>query len=359
MKNCTKEKSIPSRLKGTSDHNEFLDRITKSLYYFEFPMTDCLSLPVTEMAAELFTGVNHTLDRLDVEEASKISRNACVSPCSLILALLYLEKLKDCNPEYLKQVAPSKLFLISLMIASKFLNDDGEEDQVFNAEWASSSNLTILQINKLEKEFLNAIDWCVYVENQDFWKRLQQLEKDIAYKEAQKRGWFSYSELSCLMDSVQLMALAYEIINISSVCLVAYAIGIVTILGSTIVTSHLPGIQLGSRILKNTENITDININMMVDKELLNKDVDTTYLPTMDFIHSTKCNESCEGNEAVHIPWTCWINTVATWFPEYTDSKLQAFAPTNQLYFTDYISLSTISRFISNTNLSISDELDL
>lgn len=67
------------------------------------------------MAAELFTGVNHTLERLDVEEASKISRNACVSPCSLILALLYLEKLKDCNPEYLQQVAPSKLFLVSLV----------------------------------------------------------------------------------------------------------------------------------------------------------------------------------------------------------------------------------------------------
>lgn len=43
------------------------------------------------------------------------------------------------------------------MVATKFLNDDGEEDQVFNTEWALSSNLTILQINQLEKEFLNAI----------------------------------------------------------------------------------------------------------------------------------------------------------------------------------------------------------
>lgn len=43
------------------------------------------------------------------------------------------------------------------MVATKFLNDDGEEDQVFNMEWALSSNLTILQINQLEKEFLNAI----------------------------------------------------------------------------------------------------------------------------------------------------------------------------------------------------------
>lgn len=138
------------------------------------------------MAAELFTEVKsgYTLERLDVEEASRISRNACVSPCSLVLALLYLERLKDCNPEYLQQVAPSELFLVSLvlsqllykinfqeilfkiyimifsilqMVASKFLNDEGEDDEVFNTEWAQSADLTILQINRLEKDFLKAI----------------------------------------------------------------------------------------------------------------------------------------------------------------------------------------------------------
>lgn len=72
----------------------------------------------SELAAELFTEVKngHTLEKLDVEEASRISRNACVSPCSLVLALLYIERLKNCNPEYLHQVAPSELFLVSLVI---------------------------------------------------------------------------------------------------------------------------------------------------------------------------------------------------------------------------------------------------
>jgi len=69
------------------------------------------------LAAEFFTEVKsgHTLEKLDVEEASRISRNACVSPCSLVLALLYIERLKNCNPEYLHQVAPSELFLVSLV----------------------------------------------------------------------------------------------------------------------------------------------------------------------------------------------------------------------------------------------------
>jgi hypothetical protein len=72
---------------------------------------------VTELAAELFSEVKsgHSLERLDLEEAAAMSRSACVSPCSLVLALLYLERLKTCNPDYLERVAPSELFLVSMV----------------------------------------------------------------------------------------------------------------------------------------------------------------------------------------------------------------------------------------------------
>ena len=43
------------------------------------------------------------------------------------------------------------------MVASKFLNDNGEEDDVLNSEWAASANLTVPELNQLEKEFLYAI----------------------------------------------------------------------------------------------------------------------------------------------------------------------------------------------------------
>uniref|UniRef100_V9IKZ4 Uncharacterized protein n=1 Tax=Apis cerana TaxID=7461 RepID=V9IKZ4_APICE len=96
MSNISRKRKTPSKLKTMGNHDDFLNRISKSLYYAKLPVTDCLSLPVTELAAELFTEVKsgYTLERLDVEEASRISRNACVSPCSLVLALLYLERLK-------------------------------------------------------------------------------------------------------------------------------------------------------------------------------------------------------------------------------------------------------------------------
>lgn len=74
-------------------------------------------MTILELAAELFSEVQKgkSLERLHYNQAAEISRNACISPCSLVLAMLYLERLKKCNPEYLGKTAPSDLFLVSLV----------------------------------------------------------------------------------------------------------------------------------------------------------------------------------------------------------------------------------------------------
>lgn len=78
---------------------------------------------VAELASDLFSEIKqgHSLNLLYCEDVATISRNACVSPCSLVLALLYLERLKKCNIDYLRCVDPSKLFLISLVRNSKVI----------------------------------------------------------------------------------------------------------------------------------------------------------------------------------------------------------------------------------------------
>lgn len=333
MTNITKKRKTPSKLTSMGNHEEFLNRISKSLYYSKLPVTDCLSLPVTELAAELFTEVKsgHTLERLDVEEASRISRNACVSPCSLVLALLYLERLKDCNPEYLQQVAPSELFLVSLMVASKFLNDEGEVDEVLNTEWARSGDLTISEINQLEKDFLKAIDWTVFVHNHDFWERLLKLEKDVAYKEARKRGWFSYAELSCLMNSMQLLEVAQAVVNISSICLATYTAGVVTLLGSALVASYFPGTVLGPRQTTNSTDIikTDLNLVDLMDAtassiQVLPEDIlMTDHLISLS-LNCNKSEQNCPSigtNDVNDANWEWWLNSMMTWLPEYSDSS--------------------------------------
>lgn len=43
------------------------------------------------------------------------------------------------------------------MVASKYLYDEGEEEEVFNDEWGAAGKLDVKTVNKLEMNFLNAI----------------------------------------------------------------------------------------------------------------------------------------------------------------------------------------------------------
>ncbi|XP_075220139.1 protein CNPPD1 [Lycorma delicatula] len=238
-----RRRRIPNKvkLKSTGDHDEFLSRIKKTLYYGKIPLTERFSLPVSELAAELYTNVKsgHSLERLCVEETAEISRNACVSPCSLILALFYLERLKTCNPDYIDRVSPSELFVVSMMVASKFLHDDGEEDEVFNDEWAHSAGIDVHEINRYEKDFLNAINWEVFVNETAFWTGLKGIEREVARREGRRRGWFSYTELVTLLDLVDAWSLAHTLVVVSVVCLTSYTASVMTLVGSAMIASQV------------------------------------------------------------------------------------------------------------------------
>lgn len=42
------------------------------------------------------------------------------------------------------------------MMASKFLYDEGVDDEVFNDEWAASADMETEDVNELERQFLSA-----------------------------------------------------------------------------------------------------------------------------------------------------------------------------------------------------------
>lgn len=247
------------------------------------------------------------------------------------------------------------------MVASKFLHDDGEEDEVFNKEWANSGQVTVSRMNKLEKEFLAAIvsviassqkkssdtifvprvslrhspfmtqDWMVFVQQQDFWERLQQLEKDVAYREVQKRGWCSYTELSCLMNTVQLIEIARTIINVSSICLATYAAGLATLLGSTLVAHFVVqsclGTSFGSRQPANLRgNLTSTDLTEPLINAPQSQKIENA-IPV-----SLICDESIvdclaesvktdiDNNDDV-VSWQWWLNSMMIWLPEYSTSE--------------------------------------
>merc|ERR1719334_1611993 len=164
------------------------------------PTTDRPSLPFTSIAVDEFTNVGldalgEKLGRLDMSRAADITRSACAGPNSLVLALLYLDRLRKRNPDYLTSISSADLFLVSMMVASKFLHDDGEEDEVFNDEWAQSGGMDTKDINNLEIDFLSAIDWRIFVGPDEFSQAVEKVETKVAMREVSDRGWATYTEM--------------------------------------------------------------------------------------------------------------------------------------------------------------------
>ncbi|KAG5892426.1 hypothetical protein JTB14_003362 [Gonioctena quinquepunctata] len=322
-------KSSDKTCKTIGVHNKYLSRITKTLYYGKLPNSDSLSLPVTELAAELFSEAQtgKSLERLHCYEAAKISRNACVSPCSLILAMLYLEKLKNCNPEYLERTAPSDLFLVSLMVSCKYLFDDGEIDEVFMDEWAASGGITIKELVRLEKDFLHAIDWEIYVSELTFWKKLNELETCLASKQGNSRGHFTYTELQNLAATIEIYKLIHCVVAVSVILAATYTAGILTVFGSVYLASQVPGTSLYSKKMEICETSVIPPVNDLESDEI-ETDPDFKYtlprnsnitnvLRTSLLLASIQTNITDESatmnNNAQYVSWDYWNIPVMDW----------------------------------------------
>lgn len=92
-------------------HGEFLNRIQKSLYYGG--RRSKMSIPLSDYIADTFSETHngYSLNRLNYSTVGHLR----ATPCSLLLALVYLDRLKDADPAYTKHVTPTELFLVSMV----------------------------------------------------------------------------------------------------------------------------------------------------------------------------------------------------------------------------------------------------
>ncbi|CAH1286506.1 unnamed protein product [Diabrotica balteata] len=332
------------------DRKKYLSRITKTLYYGKLPKTDCLSLPVTELAAEIFSEAKRgkSLERLHCYKAAQISRNACVAPCSLVLALLYLERLKTYNAQYLEKVAPSDLFLVSLMVSCKFLFDDGEGDDVFVDEWAASGDVSIKKLVQLEKDFLNAMNWEIFVNESKFYEKLKDIENMLAIQQGNARGHFTYTELHTLSSLVEIQKIVNCIVAVGAILAVTYLAGFLTILGSVHMTSKVPGTVLYQKKIEEktetvvpftddiVENWTDFNLKTDLDNKLRTPVV-VDMLKTSILLASIKTNSTSfeTTNNFENISWDYWNNPVMDWLAK-SSQIISSYADELQLNHLPY-----------------------
>lgn len=111
-----------------------------------------------------------------------MSRKRAISPCAIVVALIYLKRLKIKtnllnnfqpitnessnnypynNKNYEKYSANclnnTELCLISLLLASKYLVDEGEENEIYNDEWAELLDYSVEKVNLIERSILKQL----------------------------------------------------------------------------------------------------------------------------------------------------------------------------------------------------------
>ncbi|KAH9498577.1 Cyclin-dependent protein kinase [Bulinus truncatus] len=232
-----KEKRMDSR---------FQKRIQRHLYYGDMADMEKPSFPLTELVVDYFhDSVPDKLGHVDMYTAADIIRKTRVSPASMVLSMLYAKRLRQTNQEYLRSISSSDIFFISVMMASKYLYDEGVEEEVFNDEWADNTDQDVDYVNKLEMDFLKALDWRLFVKPDDFESTLAGVEKRLALQEGLKRNWFTYSELDLLLTSDTVASLWYQSVlecsKVVSTLSAVYLTGIFTLLGSTALAIQVSG----------------------------------------------------------------------------------------------------------------------
>jgi hypothetical protein len=273
-------------------HQDIVDRIKKSLYYGRTKkpneVMDYPSLPLTEATVDLFekaiknkciintTGsISKGLSILDVNYMSSISDKGCLSPCSVVVALIYMERLKKRNPDYLKTASPTDLFLISMLIASKYLFDDGEEEQVFNNEWSEFAAMDLIDFNRLEIQFLLNIDWDIHVKPKEFYDKLQLIETLVTWKQTTlrnktgKNNGYTYQELLSLEKCLSWKVITDQVLKTIALTFMTYSAVLVTVFATTVLLCSIHSVMIhGQHDMRSKE--LDIRLNPQLEAAGLN-----------------------------------------------------------------------------------------
>lgn len=224
----------------------FRKRIKRQLYYGDVADLERPSLPLTEMTVEYFKdSVSQELGHIDLDIASDLVRKNRVSPCSVVMSMLYAKRLRQRNQPYLDSISSSDVFFISMMMASKYMYDEGVEEEVFNDEWAESFDQDVDDVNQMETDFLQAMDWSLFVRPEEFESILADIERRLALREGIRRGWFTYSEMAVLADWNLFTQLwnnvGLECTKLSVIMSASYVTSLISLLGTTAMAIQLSG----------------------------------------------------------------------------------------------------------------------
>jgi hypothetical protein len=163
-----------------------------------------------------------------------------------------------------------------MMAASKFLFDDGEDEEVFNDEWAASGSLDLKDLNKLEREFLSAMDWHLFVTPDEFFEQLSTIETLVTWNQTRKRvnaNGFTYNEIVSLAfehkNIPEWLRLSDNFLKMIMITSVTYSAIVLSVFGATLVACSFHCMLSNS--LASSLNTTEPNNSLDITNEPLFK----------------------------------------------------------------------------------------
>lgn len=162
--------------------------------------------------------------------------------------------------------------------------------------------------------------------------------------------------MSCLINTIKLQAIIKTLVSISSICLATYTAGIVTLLGSALVASHIPGTSLSSSTsslkqstISPTINSTNNNSNQFNQDDI--EDIAISDLSNLLTVNENNITKKMTINSNVKCELNCWIDKLTDWLPEYLNPNLNDNDNNNSI-----IDMTNIGTFITDTQPRIDDE---
>jgi len=95
----------------------------------------------------------------------RIAKYSCCSEECFVLALIYIDRLIQCNPEFLvNSLNVHRIIITSVMLAAKFFDDHYYN----NAYYGKVGGVSNAEVNSLEIEFLFMVNFNLFVATEEY-----------------------------------------------------------------------------------------------------------------------------------------------------------------------------------------------
>ena len=135
------------------------------------------------------------------------------------------------------QLTTKELYLIATLLASKYLIDEGEDEQLFNSELAQLTGISTKRINYIERQVLSAFNWDLYVSSEEFQEFFCIFKKHLTRKFPQQIEMEDPTKFYNLF--LENLPQIFEYLALTSLVLLGSTISILTAVHLGVVTQSI------------------------------------------------------------------------------------------------------------------------